>query len=307
VATERVLDVAIPMLRSAEAVAVLGASLRLRRDRSSVDAELAARLDAVLESLGVLDVVDELDERETAGLLGRVESFLLQAVDLVVNPGRTGWDHGDPSILMAQGHWSGMLAPILQRIVVPSLGGALAARLETAGASLLDVGTGVGGLAIAVCRIWPALRVVGIDPWEPALALARENVAAAGLAARIDLRQTAAEALQDRDEHDLAWVPTFFISGRVLERVIERVHSALRPGGYAIFGLYIRPDDPLAIALADLRTVRHGGAQHAPHQTAALLTRAGFADIDAVEVRPSMLFVTGRRRGAHPSADIAGV
>jgi hypothetical protein len=38
--------------------------------------------------------------------------------------------------------------------------------------AFLDVGTGVGGLAIEAARVWPALRVVGIDQWEPALALA---------------------------------------------------------------------------------------------------------------------------------------
>ena len=87
------------------------------------------------------------------------------------------------------------------------------------------------------------MRVVGIDPWEFVLALAREQVAAAGLGERIDLRQTAVEALEDLDRHDLAWVPTFFISYNVAEPAMERVHGALRPGGYAILGVYVRPDD----------------------------------------------------------------
>jgi len=97
---------------------------------------------------------------------------------------------------------------------------------------------------------------------------------------RVDLRPTAAERLRDADEHDLAWVPTFFISGNVLERVIETVHCALRPDGYAIFGLYVRSDDPLATTLADLRTVRHGGVLLTPQDMAALLKRSGFADVD---------------------------
>ncbi len=33
--------------------------------------------------------------------------------------------------------------------------------------SFLDVGTGVGWLAIEAARTRPALRVVGIDLWEP--------------------------------------------------------------------------------------------------------------------------------------------
>jgi hypothetical protein len=47
----------------------------------------------------------------------------------------------------------------------------LSSTLQRPGA-FLDVGTGVGGLAIEAARVWPALRVVGIDQWEPALALA---------------------------------------------------------------------------------------------------------------------------------------
>ena len=289
----------MPMLSLTEAVAALGAFLRLRRDGGMVRPELAARLDAVLGALGVYDAVNELSEQEAAVLLGFVEGFLAQSTDFVVNPGRTSWDYEDTSILIAQGQTSASLAPVFRRFVVPSLGAGLAARMEAGGASFLDVGTGIAALAVAMCRLWPALRVVGVDPWEPALTLARERVARAGLAERIDLRQMAAETLEDADEHDLAWVPTFFIASTVLERVIERVHAALRPGGYAIFGLYTRPDDPLAAVVADLRTVRQGGAPHTPQEMTALLARSGFADIDVlfdVAWRVPVVFVVGRRR-----------
>lgn len=295
------LAAAIPLLASAEAVAAIGASLRSRLHDNVLERELAVRLDAVLDALGVLDVVDELSEREIAGLLALIDSYLLQAADHVVIPDRANWDHRNPSILMAQGHLSSLLAPIFEQFVLPSLGGGLTARLATPGASFLDVGTGVGAFAVAMCRVWPALRVVGIEPWEPALELARENVAAAGLGTRVDLRPTAAERLRDADEHDLAWVPTFFISGNVLERVIETVHCALRPDGYAIFGLYVRSDDPLATTLADLRTVRHGGVLLTPQDMAALLKRSGFADVDIlfdVAWRTPVLFVAGRRRAS---------
>ena len=291
----------MPMLGSAEAVAALGASLRLRRDGLTVAPELAARLDAVLDVLGVRDGVEALDEHETAGLLGLVEGFLAQAADLVVNPGRMSWSYEEPSILMAQGHTSTLVAAIFERFVVPALGGDLAARLRAAGASFLDVGAGVAALSVAMCRLWPSLRVVGLEPWEPARTLAREHVAAAGLSERIELRAVAAEALTDADEHDLAWVPTFFISAAVLERALHRVHAALRPAGCVIVGLYARPDDPLAAALADLRTVRQGGAVLSPGDATALMARAGFVDLQVLsELVPRMpvVLVTGRRQGS---------
>jgi SAM-dependent methyltransferase len=293
-----VLAVGVPLLGSAEAAAAVGARLRCRREGVAVDAALAARLDAVLDALGILDAVESLSEREMVGLSGLVESFLGQSADLAANPARTAWDHSDPRILLAQGRLSTLLAPIFQEFVVPSLGSDLQARLEQPRASFLDVGTGVAALAIAMCQLWPDLHVVGIDPWEFVLEVAREQVAAAGLGERIDLRQTAVEALEDLDRHDLAWMPTFFIPETAVERAIERVHAALRPGGYAILGLYVRPEDPVRSALADLRTVRQGGTLCTPRELETLLRTVGFEDVEEVfdpAGRSPLTFVAGRR------------
>jgi len=295
---DRVLAVGVPLLVSAEAAAAVGASLRRRHEGVAVDAALAARLDAVLDALGILDAVESLSEREMVGLSGLFESFLGQSAALADNPARTAWEHSDPPILLAQGRASALMAAHLQNFVVPALGSDLRRRLEQPRASFLDVGTGVAAFAIAMCQLWPELRVVGIDPWDSVLELAREQVAAAGLVDRIDLRQTAVEALEDRDRHDLAWVPTFFIPEAVVERAIERVHAALRPGGYAILGLYVRPDDPVRSALADLRTVRHGGILRTPGELETLLSAVGFEDVKEV-FDPAwgspLTFVTGRR------------
>jgi hypothetical protein len=54
------------------------------------------------------------------------------------------------------------------------------------------ISVGVAALSIAMCRAWPTLPVVGLDPFEPALALARQNVAEAGFQDRIALRQIGA-------------------------------------------------------------------------------------------------------------------
>jgi 2-polyprenyl-3-methyl-5-hydroxy-6-metoxy-1,4-benzoquinol methylase len=298
---ERLMPAIVPMLGVTEAMGALGAALRMQRDGTAAAPELAARLDAVLERLGVREAIGELDADEATGLLGFVEGFLAQAIDFVRNPGRDGWDHGESSILLAQGHMSGLMASPLKRFVVPHVGGDLAARLDADGAAFLDVGVGVGALSVAMCRQWPSLRVVGLDPWDRPLALARETVAQAGMEERIELRQEAAEALTDEDAFDLAWVPTFFVSGAALESVIAHVLPALKPGGWALLGLYARPEDPFAAALADLRTVRHGGATHSPQEVAALMTDAGFEDVDVLweaEWRLPIVFAAGRRASA---------
>jgi precorrin-6B methylase 2 len=288
---------AMPLLGGAEAVASVGAAMRLRLEGAAGPPELTGRLDAVLDALGIREAVDELGQQELAGLASLFEGYLAQATDLVVTPLRAGWDHDQSSILMTQGNMSAMLAGIFQQFVVPGLDGA-AERLEQPGASFLDVGAGVAALSVALCRTWPELRVVAVDPWDRALALARDVVAAADMGERIELRAVGAEALQDESEHDLAWVPTFFIPATALGPVLEHVLAALRPGGWAIAGLYARPEDPLAAALADLRTVRQGGTLQTPQETVALLERAGYEDA-AVHFDPAwrvpIVFVAGRR------------
>lgn len=296
--TDRVLPTAIPLLGAAEAAAALGASLRLRRDATTVDPELSACVDAVLDALGIREAVNDLGPHEIVALLGITEGFLTQACDFVTHPDRNAWDHEDPNILLAQGHTSTLVAPLLQRYVVPALGDDLTVRMQGPDATFLDVGTGVGALAIAMCRLWPSLHAVGIDPSEPALELAREQVAAAELTGRIELQQTTAEALGDADQFDLAWIPTFFIPGTVLEQAITRVHAALRRGGCAILGLYARPGNPFIDALADLRTVRQGGSLRTPEELSQSLEHAGFSDVvihSSPQWNPPMVFVAGRR------------
>jgi release factor glutamine methyltransferase len=52
-------------------------------------------------------------------------------------------------------------------------------------ASILDLGTGSGAIALALAKLFPESAVTAVDKSEPALALARENAEATGLAARV--------------------------------------------------------------------------------------------------------------------------
>ena len=154
---------AMPLLGGAEAVASVGAAMRLRLEGGDAAPELAARLDAVLDALGIREAVDELSPPEMAGLASLFEGYLAQATDLVVTPRRAGWDHDQSSILMTQGNMSALLAGIFQRHVLPRLDGA-ADSLDQPGASFLDIGAGVAALSVAICRTWPKARVVGGRP-----------------------------------------------------------------------------------------------------------------------------------------------
>src|SRR5262249_6399154 len=72
---------------------------------------------------------------------------------------------------------------------------------EATGAPTLaaDVGTGSGCVAISVARGVPSLRVVATDRSAPALALARENASAHGVAGRVAFaRMDFLEAFRER-------------------------------------------------------------------------------------------------------------
>jgi 2-polyprenyl-3-methyl-5-hydroxy-6-metoxy-1,4-benzoquinol methylase len=286
------------MLGATEVLATVAAFLRVRAEGIAMDPAVEECMDAVIDKLGVRAHLEALDEHDAKMLCALFESFLTNSASFVADPGRSSWDPEATRLLMAQGDSSVIIANDLHRFVVPSIGPDLAERLDAPGAAFLDVGVGVGSLSIAMCRHWPSLTAVGIDPWEPALALAREQVAAAGLEDRVELRPIVVQALDDAEAYDLVWVPTFFIPGTVMEEAVQRSIAALRPGGWVVLGLYARPPDPFATAVTNLRTVRYGGALHTPDELAALLTGAGFVDVDVLHEaarRRPLMYVVGRR------------
>lgn len=272
-AFEELMGLTNRLLGNAQALAALTARLRLDELGVQGDPAVRAQLDRVVEALGV-DNLDELDASERSVLLSFARSYLGQAVDLVENPDRAGtWAYSDPVLLRAQGSASGVVA----RLIADAGFGSPDARI-------LDVGTGVAGLAVALCSTFANATVVGLDPWEPALAIARENVADAGLEGRITLLPTPIESFTDPEGFDLVWLPAFFIPETILNAGIERIFAVTRPGGTLVAGaLYGAGDDPLAAAVDDLFTVRSGGSVVHPDDLVGRLERVGFADVREVE------------------------
>jgi ubiquinone/menaquinone biosynthesis C-methylase UbiE len=142
--------------------------------------------------------------------------------------------------------------------------------------SFLDVGTGVGLLAVAAANVWPAAEIVGIDPWEESLDRARTNVAHAGLESRITLRSQDLASIDDTDAFDCVWIPTFFLTEAALADGLPTVLRALRPGGWVALGLNKPSPDPLGDATAALRWIRGGGTLLLPDTAGKLLADAGF-------------------------------
>jgi len=168
---------------------------------------------------------------------------------------------------------------MLKANLIPTMGD-LASRLEHADARFLDVGVGVASLAIAMCRAFPQLRVVGLDSYDLPLSIARENVAHAGLESRIDLVQRPIETLDEESSFDLAWLPTFFIAESALPAATARVRAALRPGGWIIYPTGANPNaNAQQSAIFGLLTHLWGGPGLSVERAESMLREAHFTSV----------------------------
>lgn len=282
------------LLASAQALAALTAYMRATAEGRSLDPDLQDAIDRVIETLDARDAIDGLSESDRHVVAAFARSYLRQAMELAEEPFRaSSWTHSDPTILQAQGAASGVVARLVRE-----------AGLGSSAMRVLDIGTGVGGLAIAFCEAFPEATVVGLDPWEPSLSLARENVSRAGMHNRIALHQVTIEDFEDGEGFDLIWLPSFFIPRRVIGEAARKCIDLLRPTGQLVVGVVEGPDDPVAGAVDAMITIRSGGSVLEPGDAAALLSSAGFAEV--AEVRRTwkapLRLVSGRRFPADDSA-----
>ena len=174
-------------LLSVQAIAALGAELRLRQERREGDPVLRPRLQDAARAMHPA-LPDGLGPVQEELMLAAIGYALSEAAALFADPAQApGWRHQDPVLINSIGRTSRKIVHDLEAASADRP--ELKAALWREGGAFLDVGTGAAWLAIEAARVWPALRVVGIDIHEPALALARKNVAELGLEARVELRR----------------------------------------------------------------------------------------------------------------------
>lgn len=284
------------LLADAQALAAVTAHLRATAEGRALDPDLAQAVERVIDTLDARSALEQLTDSERGVVVAFSRSYLRQALELVDEPFRpNAWSHSDPTILQAQGAASGVVARLM-----------LEGGLVGPSARILDVGTGVAGLAIAFCETFPESTVVGLDPWEPSIALARANVTRAGLQHRISLHQVTIQEFEDPAGFDLIWLPSFFIPGSVIGAAVAKCHELLRPDGRLVVGVVESSDAPLAGAVDAMITIRSGGSVLEPADAGVLLSAAGFGDVGEVSRtwQAPLRFVTGVRG---PSADNPGL
>jgi SAM-dependent methyltransferase len=278
---------------SLDALAALAAHLRIESEGLDVDPAISESLAGIARL--VVGDTRALPDGRAGAIIAVARTCVHQAADLIEHPDRApGWTSDHEGLLQGIGQLSAGVVDAFSTAAEsrPALGDLLA----TPGATFVDVGTGTGWLAIAVARTFPALRVVGIDIFEPALDLARANVAASGLGDRIELGLQDAATLEP-EVADAVWLPMLFLPAAVLPDVVERATAALRPGGWLLPGTFPGPGDTLPERLVALRTLRCGGHPWTADEIDGLLRGAGLVDTGEIPLnwRTPMRLYAGQK------------
>ena len=280
------------LVSAAQTMGALGAELRRRQMGKDGDPSVRGALRAVLKNLEP-GLLDGLEPGQIGATIGLATYALQEALDLNSEPERSpGWSYKEPAILQERGRGSRVVARNFATLARQRP--ALAGVLENC--RFLDVGTGVGWLAIEAAKTWPGMQVVGIDIWEPSLQLAATNVAAEGMQDRITLRRQSVAEIDDEAAFDLIWVSSPFLSREVVDRALPRVVRALAPSGFLVFGIFASRPDPLNQALTDLLTIRSGGHPWRSEEVEERLRALGLRNVEYTVADAVGSFVIGQRQ-----------
>jgi 2-polyprenyl-3-methyl-5-hydroxy-6-metoxy-1,4-benzoquinol methylase len=120
---------------------------------------------------------------------------------------------------------------------------------------VLDIAASHGMFGIAIAKKNPQAQVVALD-WPNVLQVAAENAAAAGVANRLTLLPGSAFELELGSGYDAVLITNLFhhFNAAGCEKLMRRVHAALKPGG-KVFTLEFVPNEdrvtpPMAAAFS---------------------------------------------------------
>ena len=235
----------------------------------------------------------ELISSGRSALAAESAATILQSAGVL--SGAAAWASQADAALLAQGRGSAQAAAAFKMFGLPAMEG-LTDLFDGESPQMLDVGVGVAAMAVAYCRTFPRLRVVGLDVLPRALELARRLVNEAGLADRIELRRQDVASLDDDQAYALAWLPAPFVPRPALDAGLPRIAKALVPGGWLMMAHGKVHDDRLENALSRFRTTVYGGATLEDEEAHALLRGVGLEQVSTPPTPEGAPAITVGRR-----------
>jgi len=196
-------------------------------------------------------------------------------------------------------HWARPYDALFDHILRPSEASILALAQVKAGHKVLDVGCGSGRLTIAVQkRVGPTGEALGIDPAPEMIAIARQNAARAGLAAKFEVGLVEAMPYPDATfDVVLNRLMMHHLPGDLKARGLAEMRRVLKPGGVCLIVDFEPPKSPIGRHLVE-HLLSPVMVQVDVRSYLPLMVEAGFAEVEAGPTSSKLLsFVRGRSPG----------
>jgi len=159
----------------------------------------------------------------------------------------------------------------------------LAGAKEGKPCKVLDIAAGHGMFGITIAKQNSKAQITAAD-WAPVLEVAKENAAAAGVADRFAFRPGSAFEADLGEGYDIVLLTNIFHHFDIptCEKLMSRVHSALKPGGKAITLEFVPNEDrvtpPMAAAFSLIMlAATDSGDAYTFSQYEKMFRNAGFA------------------------------
>lgn len=158
---------------------------------------------------------------------------------------------------------------------------------------VLDIAAGHGLFGIAIARRNPNAAIVAVD-WPGVLEVAKENARAAGLDGRYSTIPGSAFDVDFGSGFDLVLLTNFLhhFDPPTCEKLLRKVHAALRPGGRAVTLEFVPNEDRVSppsaatFSMIMLGTTPSGDAYTFP-EFEQMFRKAGFARSELHPLRPT--------------------
>ncbi len=163
------------------------------------------------------------------------------------------------------------------------------AGLDLTGKTIVDVGSGAGGITIALAGQYQAGKVIGLDVEEPVCAHARRRVADAGLTERVEIRQVTPGPFPLPDASvDIVFSKDSIVHIPDKHALAQDAFRVLRSGGwFAASDWVISHDgDPSPEMAAYIAQEDLGFGMASPSRYRDALAAAGFVDIQLTNRNP---------------------